>query len=372
MLWVDRHRPKKLEDVELHPEVTNLLTHLADSGDMPHLLFYGPSGSGKKTRVMALLHRIYGPNVFNIKLEHKSMQVTDSKTIDFTTLSSPYHIDMNPSDAGNYDRVVVMELIREIAQTAPMVSSGTLHTGVSSAKKGDQGGTVANLPKFKVIVLNEVEKMSRGAQQALRRTMEKYVNTCRLILITSSTSRLIAPLRSRCIGVRVAAHGLENTTQAVRRVCMEENLAVPSTTFLSTLHHRSNGNLRRALLMLEAAKMNRCDMGGTGLDIPRPDWLLFIEEIVSDIIKEQTPKKLHDIRIKYYELMSQCVPGEVLMQSLVDGLMMAVDPSLRRDIVSAAAQYDHQMKLGTKPIVHLEAFTATVMKLLKTNAITAL
>jgi replication factor C subunit 3/5 len=370
MLWVDRHRPKKLEDVELLPEVTNLLTHLADSGDMPHLLFYGPSGSGKKTRVMALLHRIYGQNVFSIKLEHKSMQVTDSKTIDFTTLSSPYHIDMNPSDAGNYDRVVVMELIREIAQTAPMVSSGTL-MGMSSAKKA-AADAPTNIPKFKVIVLNEVDKMSRGAQQALRRTMEKYVNTCRLVLISSSTSRLIAPLRSRCIGVRVAAHGLDGTTTAVRRVCAEENLAVPSPAFLATLHHRSNGNLRRALLMLEAAKMNRCDLNGTGLDIPQPDWSLYIQEIVTDILKEQSPKKLHDIRIKYYELMGQCVPGEILMQSLVDGLLLAVDPSLRRDVISAAALYDHQMKMGTKAIVHLEAFTATVMKLLKTSAIVSL
>lgn len=371
MLWVDRHRPKKLEDVELHPEVSNLLAHLADSGDMPHLLFYGPSGSGKKTRVMALLHRIYGQSVFNIKLEHKSMAVTESKTIDFTTLSSPYHIDMNPSDAGNYDRVVVMELIREIAQTAPMMTASTLQ-GLNNAKKAQADTPASGVPKYKVIVLNEVDKMSRGAQQALRRTMEKYVNTCRLVLISSSTSRLIAPLRSRCIGVRVAAHGLDGTTTAVRRVCNEENLSMPSPAFLSTLHHRSSGNLRRALLMLEAAKMNRCDLNGTGLDIPQPDWSLYIQEIVTDILKEQSPKKLHDIRLKYYELMGQCVPGEILMQALVDGLLMAVDPSLRRDIIAAAAVYDHQMKLGTKAIVHLEAFTATVMKLLKTNAIVSL
>lgn len=364
MLWVDKHRPKSLDELELHPDTTSVLSHLAEAGDMPHLLFYGPSGAGKKTRVMSLLQRLYGPTVYNIKLDHKVMQVTDSKSINFTSLSSPHHIDINPSDAGNYDRVVVMQLIREIAATAPMLTA----SHPASAKKGatTTAASSAPAPTFKVIVLNEVDRMTRGAQQALRRTMEKYMATCRLILICSSTSRLIPPLRSRCLGVRVPSHSLESMTTAVQTVCRNENITtMPSRSFLATLHHRSEGNLRRALLMLEASVMNKVDLGGAGADIPQPDWKLYLEEIVRDMLEEQTPKRLHDIRLKYYELLGQCIPAEVILRELVGLLFAAVDPSLRRDIVAAAAQFDHNLKLGTKGIVHLEAFTAAVMKSMK-------
>lgn len=54
-------------------------------------------------------------------------------------------------------------------------------------------------------MLTEVDSLSVDAQHALRRTMEKYVSTCRLILISNSTSRVIPAIRSRCLGVRVSA-----------------------------------------------------------------------------------------------------------------------------------------------------------------------
>jgi replication factor C subunit 3/5 len=346
MLWVDRHRPKALSELDLHPDITSMLTHLAAaSTDMPHLLFYGPSGSGKKTRAMALLNDIFGSSVYNLKLEHKAVQVTDAKTIEMTSLSSQHHIDINPSDAGSYDRVIVMQMIREIAQTALLNTTG---------------------PRFKVVILNEVDKLTRGAQQALRRTMEKYMETCRLVLICTSTSRLIAPLRSRCLGVRVPAHSLSNVTTAVQALCLKEAVALPSPAFLATLHVRSDGNLRRALLMLEAAKMMKADFAGTGAaDIPVPDWKMYLQEISQEILREQTPQKLHEVRLKYYELLGQCVPGEIILRELLLLLLAAVVPHQRRPILAAAAEFDHNMKLGTKPIMHLEAFTAAAMKAIK-------
>ena len=56
-----------------------------------------------------------------------------------------------------------------------------------------------------VVVLTEVDRLSRDAQHALRRTMEIYMATCRLILVCNSTSKVIPAIRSRCLGVRVAA-----------------------------------------------------------------------------------------------------------------------------------------------------------------------
>lgn len=92
---------------------------------------------------------------------------------------------VNPSDAGIYDRIVITDIIKQIAQTA--------NIDVNSDRD------------FKVIVLTEVDDLTKDAQHALRRTMEKYVATCRLILCVNSTSRVIPAIKSRCLGIRVAA-----------------------------------------------------------------------------------------------------------------------------------------------------------------------
>lgn len=56
-----------------------------------------------------------------------------------------------------------------------------------------------------VVIINEADTLSRDAQAALRRTMEKYMSNMRIILCANSTSRLISPIKSRCLLMRVAA-----------------------------------------------------------------------------------------------------------------------------------------------------------------------
>ena len=108
---------------------------------------------------------------------------------------------MNPSDAGIYDCNVVQEVIKEIA----------------SAQILNRSERVV----FKVVVLNEVDRLTKNAQHALRRTMEKYMSSyvvclffmgtlivdcsCRIILQCENVSKVIEPLRSRCLAIRVAA-----------------------------------------------------------------------------------------------------------------------------------------------------------------------
>lgn len=78
MLWVDKYRPQELRALDFHADVTKRLTNLAASDDLPHLLVYGPSGAGKKTRIMALLRELYGDGALKVRLEHKSFKVRHS------------------------------------------------------------------------------------------------------------------------------------------------------------------------------------------------------------------------------------------------------------------------------------------------------
>lgn len=197
MLWVDKHRPSKLGDLSYHDTTTSRLEALAlRPQTMPHLFFYGPPGSGKKTRISALLRALFGPGAERLKLDKRSFTTPTKKTVEVNLITSNYHIEMSPGDAGLNDRFVVQEIIKEIAS----------NTNVAAAKSGGDGeGKKSSEANFKVVVLSEVDRLSRQAQAALRRTMEKYSSTCRLILCCNSQSKVIEPVRSRCLGIRVGA-----------------------------------------------------------------------------------------------------------------------------------------------------------------------
>lgn len=166
-------------------------------GDCPHVLFYGPSGAGKKTLVLALLKEIFGAGVERVKVEQKEwkIEVGERKVeVDLTMMSSNYHVELNPSDVGGTkDRYVVQEVIKDMARgrligvdggkgykgamTAVCVFSQTMRIGGGSMKLLPGANPLTFfwfLIVSTVLVLNEVDKLSREAQHALRRTMEKY------------------------------------------------------------------------------------------------------------------------------------------------------------------------------------------------------
>ena len=94
-LWLDKHRPKKLCKLDYHKRQADHLERLAkSSSDFPHLLVYGPSGAGKKTRVVALLRELYGPGVERLKIEHQNFETPSKKKLEIITVASNYHIEV--------------------------------------------------------------------------------------------------------------------------------------------------------------------------------------------------------------------------------------------------------------------------------------
>lgn len=145
-----------------------------------------------------------------------------------TTVASSYHIEINPGDAGIYDRYVVQEVIKEMAQYNPAVAAGSgEHTRA-----------------WKVLLLSEVDRLTKEAQAALRRTMEKYTATCRLILVATSPSKVIEPLRSRCLGVRVPLPQNPDLFAVLTAVAKKEGIILPQAV-AAKISTASGRNVRR-------------------------------------------------------------------------------------------------------------------------------
>jgi replication factor C subunit 3/5 len=120
MLWVDKHRPKTLDGLDYHKPLATNMKRMVASGDFPHMLFYGPSGAGKKTRVMALLRQLHGPSVEKLKVEARTFKFgSSSTTTDLTMVTSSHHIELNPSDAGIRDRCARAPHTRTAERHAP-------------------------------------------------------------------------------------------------------------------------------------------------------------------------------------------------------------------------------------------------------------
>ena len=216
MLWVDKHRPTRLQQLSYHGKLTQRLSSLAsEPGGLPHLLFYGPPGSGKKTRIMSLLRQVFGPGTERLRLDKRTFTTPTKRTVEINMISSNYHIEMAPGDAGLNDRYVIQDVIKEMAQSKNIATVGSSDAGgagrgifasssssSTSNEKNDEENIAKNKGKASYKV---VDKLTRQAQAALRRTMEKYSSSCRLILCCSNPSKVIDPVRSRCLGIRIAA-----------------------------------------------------------------------------------------------------------------------------------------------------------------------
>jgi len=293
---------------------------------------------------MALLRQIYGAQTDKLKVEQRSFQVPSKSTaIDLTVVYSAHHLEINASDSGHNDRFVVQEVIKDIAQNQPLID-------VARDQK-----------RFKVVVLNEVDKLTKEAQHALRRTMEKYTPMCRLILVCNNSSKVIEAVRSRCLCIRIAAPSIEEICRILSNIAKKEGLTLPDP-LAQTIAKQSERNLRLAILMLEATKIKQYPFK-PNQEPEKADWEIFVDHIAKEILDEQSPARLLAVRTKLHELLIHCIPPSLIIKQLTEALIPKLDTALKHHIIKWAAFYEHRLQCGSKPIFHLEAFVAKFMSI---------
>ncbi len=143
-LWVEKYRPRKVEDTILPKKLKDVFTKIVQSGELPNMLFTGTAGLGKTTVARA---------------------ICDELGYDY--------IVINGSEEGNIDT-----LRGKIKRFASSVSLG-----------GD----------VKVVILDEADYLNpQSTQPALRGFIEEFSDNCRFILTCNFKNRIIEPLHSRC------------------------------------------------------------------------------------------------------------------------------------------------------------------------------
>ena len=203
--WVEKYRPKEMEDLVSHEEIISTITKLIDVGKLPHLLLYGPPGTGKTSTILACAHKMYGKNFNSMVLE------------------------LNASDDRGID--VVRDQIKEFASTRQMFTAAP-----------------------KLIVLDECDSMTNHAQFALRRVIEKYTRNARFCLICNYASKIIPALQSRCTRFRFAPLEPEQALDRLQVIAKAEgcNSTPEGLDACVTL---GQGDMRKCLNILQSTHL---------------------------------------------------------------------------------------------------------------------
>jgi len=202
-IWVEKYRPAKLDEVVGQEDIVARLKAYVRAGNLPHLLFAGPAGTGKTTCAIALARELYGEN----------WKVNFGET--------------NASDERGLE--VVRGKIKDMARTAPI---------------GERG--------FKIIFLDEADNLTADAQAALRRTMETYTRTARFILSCNYSSRIIEPIQSRTAVFRFRPLKPEAIREYLERIAKGEKLKITKEG-MEALVYIAAGDMRKAVNALQVA-----------------------------------------------------------------------------------------------------------------------
>jgi hypothetical protein len=84
--------------------------------------------------------------------------------------------------------------------------------------------------------------------------------------------------------------------------------------------------------------------------IDAPDWECFVKDIAGSICAKQSPDVLLQVRGNLYELLTNCIPPELIFRRLVIELLKKIDDSLKAEVLHWAAFYEHRSHLGSKPM----------------------
>ena len=215
-----------------HKDVYKFLKNIAEDESMPHLLFNGPEGIGKKSMIKMFLNLLFGDDVFNTKFVKYTISGSGIKSNDETFLESNYHIEIIPK-GNNNDRYLIQDVVKKYA----MQSSFNLYNSKHN---------------FKVIIIHNIHIMLPSVQFSLRRTIERYSDKCRFIIVASSINKVIKPLISRCTCIKLSLPPQSAIIYFSMNIARKENINL-SLNRLTHILYNSN-NLKDILWHLELYK----------------------------------------------------------------------------------------------------------------------
>jgi len=303
-LWVEKYRPKTIEDCILPESTKKTFLDFLDKGEVPNLLLAGPAGCGKTTVAKALCHQ----------------------------LGADYYV-INGSDEGRF-----------------------LDTVRNNAKNFASTVSLSSESKHKVIIIDEADNTTPDVQLLLRASIEEFSRNCRFIFTCNYKNKIIEPLHSRCAVVEFGIQGkLKQEIAAAffgRLVSiLEEEKIEADKKVLAELINKHFPDWRRVL--------NECQRYSVGGRIDSGILAHFSDVKVNDLIKNLKTKNFPEVR-------KWCVNNldndpTVLLRRIYDSLYTSLVPSSIPPAVLILAKYQYQIAFVADQEINMLACLTEIM-----------
>lgn len=306
-LWTEKYRPETFEEIKGQKDIVRRVKAFVENKNMPHLLFAGPAGIGKTTLSLVTVKQLYG----------------DTWRENF--------LELNASDERGID--VVRVKVKEFARTK----------------------SIGNVP-YKIIYLDECDALTKEAQQALRRTMENYTQTCRFILSCNYSSKIIEPIQSRCAVFRFKPLDKSELYEIMDNISTREKLKLDEKA-KDALVEVSEGDCRK----LENIMQSCAVLSGKITEeivfevaaFARPKEII---EILELCVKQDFPKaksKLLDTMLNYG------LSGlDAIKQIQKESWSLKIDAQKKLEMVKECGECEFRMVEGSDEYLQLESLLA--------------
>lgn len=375
MFYIDKYNVNTLDDIIIHKDIYNKLVigsnyrnrlpnleelqNIIDSknyldiirfhssksdiysnyDNMPNLLIHGPPGCGKHTLIRLLLSDIFDNSINDTFLETYYIKGYGNSIIDIDIEQSKYHLIIEPNNTG-LDKYLVQEIVKEYAKKKIINIS-------------------YNKYPFRVVLINNVDNLHYYAQTSLRCTMEKYNKTCRFILCCNQTSKIIDPIKSRCLDIRIPAPTYQDMNSLLYHILLNENKLL-SKIKIDSIIKKGDFNIKKTLwiLYMTVYKIKDQELSWKkSLDI-LIDFMINMKN-KNYIINESLITTTRNI---LYNIFTTNIPSIDILTEIINKIIDSKEfhNNLLYIIFQLSSETENRLNKGKRSIIHLDAFMCKI------------
>ena len=307
-IWTEKFRPSEFVELVGQDEIVKRVEALTKSLNIPHLLFAGPSGTGKSTLALIIVKNLYGQNW------------------------KENYLELNASDERGIN--IVREKVKNFARTK---SLGNIN--------------------FKIIFLDEADALTPEAQQALRRTMENYSATCRFILSCNYSSKIIDPIQSRCALFRFKLLERKDIEKVIQKISEKENLLIKPDA-MEILYEGSEGDCRKAINLIQAtASISPSitkELISTIISNAKPKDIKVVLDYALSGDFQMSREKLLDIMLK------ESISGQEVIKAIQKEIWnLPIEPDIKVKLTEKTGEVEFRIVEGSDPFIQLQSLLAS-------------